>query len=142
MPVADEPVTAPLSPWQASWPILLAVMIVIASGRSQVAGPDIHHIDKVTHFSVYGLLATLVCRLRPGRVAAWCSVLAVSAFGASDEWHQTFTPGRTIEFGDWVADTAGAAVAVALYVHWHWYRRSLETPLWRRRAPAATAATP
>ena len=49
-----------------------------------------------------------------------------SLYGASDEWHQYFVPGRSCEFGDWIADTAGGALAIALYRGWPWYRRALE----------------
>ena len=87
--------------------------------------------DKLGHFAIYGLLGTLVCRLGQGwRSAAW-ALLAVSAFGASDEWHQSFVPGRFSDVGDWMADTFGAALAVMLYTGWTWYRELLERPLWR-----------
>ncbi|MBI3568990.1 MAG: VanZ family protein [Gemmatimonadetes bacterium] len=35
-------------------------------------------------------------------------VAAISCFGALDEWHQQFIPGRSMELGDWIADTTGA----------------------------------
>jgi VanZ family protein len=122
---------------QLLWAVAIASLIVVASSRARVAGPPIVNIDKMSHFAVYGLLATLVCRIGTGwRAAAW-SLLVVSAFGASDEWHQSWVPGRTSEFADWVADTSGAALAVTLYVGWRWYRDLLEMPLrWpRRRRP-------
>lgn len=116
------------------WPLAIAALIFAASSRSTVAGPKIPHFDKVVHFSVYGLLATLVCRQGRGWRAAGLSVLIVSAYGATDEWHQSYVPGRDAEFADWIADTAGAAVAVALYVGWERYRRWLEqTVVWRPR---------
>src|SRR5687768_9994653 len=116
------------------WAAALAALIFCASSRSRVADPGITSIDdKFTHFAVYGLLATLVCRLRPGWRAAIGSFILVAAYGASDEWHQSFVPGRSGEVGDWIADTLGAAVAVALYAGWSWYRRLLEKPLWRGR---------
>src|SRR5687767_6464629 len=98
---------------RAFWPLVIAALIVFGSSRSYVASPGITSIDdKFAHFGVYGLLATLVCRLGHGwRAAAW-SVLTVSAFGASDEWHQSFVPGRSPALDDWMADTIGAAVAV------------------------------
>ena len=112
------------------WPLLIAALIVLASSRSRVAAPDITKIDdKFAHFGVYGLLATLVCRLGHGwRAAAW-SLLAVSAFGVSDEWHQSFVPGRSSDVRDWIADTLGAALAVGLYGGWAWYRQLLERPV-------------
>ncbi len=54
-------------------------------------------------------------------------ILAVSLFGLSDEFHQAYTPGRAVEFADWVADTLGAVVAVFAYWKWDAYRRILET---------------
>lgn len=115
------------------WPVVLAVGIFIASTRSQIAEPDISHIDKVAHFGVYGLLATLLCRLGRGWRAAVFALLAASLYGISDEWHQSFTPGRSVEVADWVADTSGAALAVLLYTLWPRYRRWLETRLERKR---------
>jgi len=41
-------------------------------------------------------------------------LLLCSLYGASDEWHQYYIAGRTVDFADWLADTAGAAGAVLL----------------------------
>jgi VanZ family protein len=115
------------------WPAVLAGGIFLASSRSQLATPDILFIDKIAHFSVYGLLATLLCRLGRGWRAAVLALLATSLYGISDEWHQSFTPGRSVEIADWAADTAGAALAVTLYTLWPRYRRWLEKPPRRKR---------
>lgn len=115
------------------WPLTLAGLIVVASGRSQIAAPDVVDFDKVAHFGVFGLLASLVVRTGFAPRRAWIAVVLVSLFGFTDEWHQSFTPGRSVEFADWVADTLGAALAVTLYVRWSWYRGWLERPLWRRQ---------
>lgn len=114
------------------WPGVLATAIVVASGRGQVAAPPVVGFDKVVHFFVFGLLATLVARngFVPGR--GWLAVAAVSLFGLTDEWHQSFTPGRCVEFADWLADTLGAVVAVTVYARWAWYREMLERAWWRR----------
>ena len=111
------------------WPLVMAALIFSASSRPSVAGPRILHFDKVVHFCVYGLLGTLACRTAPGRGGPWWALVAVSAYGATDGWHQSFGPGRETELGDWVADTTGAAVAVLLYRRWSWYRTLLEKPL-------------
>jgi hypothetical protein len=76
---------------------------------------------------------------------AWLAVLIVSAFGVTDEWHQSFVPGRSCDVFDWLADTLGAALAVTLYVKWTWYRRLLEirvAPQRQVEKPAATAPNP
>lgn len=123
------------------WPLALAALIFLASSRSHVAGPEIEGSDKVVHFAVYGLLATLVLRAflpsagRLARSATWLSIVLVSLYGVSDEWHQSFTPGRSVEVADWLADTLGAATAVMLYRHWAWYRRCLEMRIPPRRKP-------
>lgn len=120
---------------KALWALSIAGLIFYASSRSFVAAPGITKMDdKFGHFAVYGLLATLVCRMGQGWRAALGAVIVVSAYGASDEWHQSFVPGRSPEVEDWISDTVGAAVAVFLYSGWPWYRRRLETPVWRRRA--------
>ena len=115
------------------WPFGLAAMIVVASGRSQVAAPELMNFDKVAHFGLFGLLATLVARNGWPARRAWVPVLLVSLFGLTDEWHQSFTPGRSVEVADWVADTMGAMVAVVLYVRWVRYRDWLERPLFVRQ---------
>lgn len=115
--------TAPA--WQWIYVILLIATIIWASGHGQVAGPKITNFDKLAHFSVFGLMATLVLR-QVGIRRWWLALLLVSAFGASDEIHQSFTPGRSADFRDWVADTLGAATAIGLYCLIRPYRRLLE----------------
>jgi hypothetical protein len=124
------------------WPLLLATMIIVASGRGELAAPQVAGGDKVTHFLMFGLLATLVVRNGFTPRHAWIAVLLVSLFGATDEWHQSFTPGRRVELADWVADTLGAAVAVAAYLGSPAYRALLERPLGKSRIEKTTAMPP
>ena len=126
----NPPTPAPRS-WL--WPVAIAALIFLASSQSKLAGPDVEGSDKVVHFSVYALLATLVVRLRPGVGWALLSIALVSLYGASDEWHQSFTPGRSVELADWIADTSGAAIAVILYCGWPAYQRLLERPVRRNQ---------
>jgi len=102
-------------------------------------GPEWLSFDKLAHFGVFGLLATTLARLEaaerwPPLRELWAVVL-VSAYGLAIEILQGFTTIRSMEFGDWVADTLGAVLAVALYLRWPWYRRLLERPLRRRHQP-------
>ena len=46
------------------------------------------------------------------------AVLIAMAYGAFDEFHQSFVSGRESEFADLIADAAGAAIAVV--VLWLW----------------------
>jgi VanZ family protein len=49
---------------------------------------------------------------------AAAAVAITIAYGASDEWHQSFVPGRTPELGDFVVD--GLAATVVVLTAWAW----------------------
>ncbi len=69
------------------------------------------------HLTAYGVLAGLLWwALRGSRVrypATWALVLAV-AYGVSDEFHQSFVPGRDMSVSDLMVDLLGAGVALLL----------------------------
>jgi VanZ family protein len=57
----------------------------------------------------------------PRRITARIALATVAfcvAYGVSDEFHQSFVPGRTPDVADIYADAAGAIAAVA--VCWAW----------------------
>ena len=95
---------------------------------------------RFAHAVSFGLLAVLARWAFDGLPGAnlWAVVLA-SIFGATDEWHQSFTPGRHAGADDWAADTAFAAAA--LYA-WSRLRTAItfRTPIIRLAAPIAVAA--
>ncbi len=102
--------------------VLYTTTIFILSSRSNVPLPrSVWRFDKLLHAMEYAGLAMLLWRAlrREGvKRAAWWAVLGSSAFGLSDELHQLFTPGRTAEVLDWVADTVGASAGVGLLAWW------------------------
>jgi VanZ family protein len=76
--------------------------------------------DKLLHGVEYAALGVLLCRALRGERFAWrlCVVLAVvlaSAYGASDEWHQSFVPERNSDVLDWITDTVGGALGSIVY---------------------------
>jgi VanZ family protein len=132
------------SRWQWGYSLALAATVVWASSSGQVAVPDCAdfvNFDKLAHASVFGLLATLVLRALPTHHPIW-AVLIVSLFGATDELHQHFTPGRSMDVLDWVADTIGAVVAVSFYTYWAGYRRTLEMKLFKIKTQGEAAPLP
>jgi VanZ family protein len=44
--------------------------------------------------------------------------LIVAIYGLSDEYHQSFVPGRTPTLVDWVVDLIGAALALLVLLRW------------------------
>mgnify|MGYP005850035433 CR=1 FL=1 len=115
------------------WPVLLGVTIFSLSGATHIATPDLgfqFSKDKVGHFLVFGLLATSILRVpgidRMGWRGAILAALITIGFGGFDELRQSFTPGRSVEFADWLADTAGAVTAVIAYRVITPYHRVLE----------------
>ncbi len=111
-------------------PLGFAAAIVVESSQSGVPLPaGVWQVDKIAHFLAFGLLATMTMRALRIQSHAWravAAVLLVSLFGASDEVHQHFTPGRSCDIFDWLADTLGAGTAVSLYLFWPAWRRVLE----------------
>lgn len=103
----------------------VALTIFILSGRSQLPSPDLAGFDKLAHFSAFGLLAFLTVRalelstVRLARAAVLGAILA-TLYGASDELHQLFTPGRQPDVLDLVADALGASTGALL---WKWLRQ-------------------
>lgn len=88
--------------------------------------------DWLLHGIEYGILA-LACafgatrgfnpELRTAGAAAR-AVLISAAYGALDEWHQSFVPGRHPSSLDWLSDLVGALLVGFLLVLW-----------WRARRP-------
>ncbi len=73
--------------------------------------------DKLHHAIAYALMALLCWRFLESlplkrKVKIAISLLFCSLFGISDEWHQSFVPGREADILDWLADTSGAALAI------------------------------
>lgn len=78
--------------------------------------------DKLIHFVEFGLLCLMICwslsSAKIGTTWIYKIILAIgitSLYGASDEFHQSFTPHRSVEFLDWLADTVGAVAAGFLW---------------------------
>ena len=84
-------------------------------------------IDKVVHAGMYGVLAGLVAtgmrrsgRAYSSRVVFWVPVIFAATYGASDEFHQYFVPGRSCDILDEVSDFGGAIVVQYYLVIRRW----------------------
>lgn len=112
----NNPAKTHIPRW-AWWTMTAAWMAIIfrlsALPGSQVPG----RFGSLGHFLGYlvlGLLSFMALRAdNPAGAAFALAVLLCSAYGVSDEFHQSFVPGRTPDIVDWGVDTLGAAVGAA-----------------------------
>ncbi len=99
-------------------PLLWAAVILVLTSipGAQLPSTNVHDADKLVHLTMYGVLGWLCARAIWTRERVTRSLLlllaAVSLFGAVDEWHQQFIPGRSMELLDWMSDTAGAGAGL------------------------------
>lgn len=110
---------------------LWAATLFILSSLSQTlpdGGPEIPHLDKILHFGYFlggGFILTTWLLLKKGPTLPWAIgvflPLAVFAIiGVLDEYHQTFTPGRSgNDAFDWLADILGAGTGILLARRFH-----------------------
>jgi len=115
---------------------MLLVMVVIFM-LSALPGDELHQPffpgdDKVAHLVVYGALAAAALfaispRWRRIYPAAVCLVVVMACliYGISDEFHQSFVPGRNPSAADLVADGVGALIVC---LAWFRYRRRWQSP--------------
>jgi len=79
--------------------------------------------DKIQHALAYAPLGWLFLRAIAweknfNRRALWLVILIGALYGATDEMHQHFVPGRTADWTDWLADTIGVALGAWLFYRW------------------------
>ena len=104
-------------------PILWAVVIFLFSSFSTPSTSQIYWQDfivkKAAHVVEYGIFALLLYRALRGyeidkTKAVILSILFAALYGLSDEFHQSFTPGREPRIRDVAFDTIGASLAMLL----------------------------
>lgn len=106
----------------------MALIFGLSSIPREVPSPGTHLVapDKAAHFAVYSVLAFLlyaagrpyVTTTRRAWLLVAASIAVAALYGVSDEFHQSFVPGRDPDPLDWLADLAGAVFGalVALVV--------------------------
>ena len=116
--------------WIAAFILWAATLYILSSFSKTMpeGGPEIPHLDKVMHFGYFlggGIILTTYLLLKKGTAApAYFRILIpiviLAIVGALDEYHQTFTPGRSgNDPFDWLADVLGAAAGILLAHAFH-----------------------
>lgn len=100
------------------WALVVVWMVVIFAFSAQPKdnldlGQDVW-VSKLAHVIEYAVLGWLVQRASGVRRAWWVSLLVAVAYAATDEFHQSFVPGRTSRVTDVLIDAVGASMGVFL----------------------------
>lgn len=91
--------------------------------------------DKASHFIAFAVGGAALAfalglgtRWRPWKIAL-VAALAVAVYGATDEWHQLYTPFRSGgDVLDWLADALGGTFGAALTTFIHARRTNTHRP--------------
>ena len=112
-------------------PVALYMALIFGlSSQQTLPEPPGGLTDKHEHYLAYAGLSTLACRAvsggltqvgAGGALGGWA---LASLYGLTDEYHQSFVPGRTSDAYDALADTAGAATAAVGLWAWGIIARS------------------
>ncbi len=124
-----------LSAWLP--PVVYCLVIFNASARPSLPGMDAFaHQDKLVHALAYAVMGALFHRALkitlPPRFQALTVALAAglaALYGLSDEFHQSFVPGRTAAAGDLAADSLGGLVGALLHRRLAFARRPRPGPI-------------
>lgn len=103
-------------------PVVIWMAVIFTFSSMQVGSASDFYwkdfvVKKTAHLIEYGILATLFYRgLINSNIekkkAMWYSILFAFAYGLTDEFHQSFTPGRGPKFTDVLIDTSGALIFI------------------------------
>ncbi len=106
-------------PWLTLWLPLLGWMGLIFFLSAQPDLPNLGHgwlgwlFSSAAHTFVYGVLAVLWVRaLGKGRRVRFAAFVLAMLYALSDEFHQTFVPGRVADPWDLFCDALGATLAL------------------------------
>lgn len=102
-------------------PKLFAMLSLLWMGfifyLSSLTGSDLSDFPKISdvlgHGALYFILGSLLYLSFSRHAGKW-TVLIAALFGLSDEFHQSFVPGRTPEVKDFLVDTLAALAAVLI----------------------------
>jgi VanZ family protein len=116
----------PFSKVFIAWYLILAYLAVVFILSSFPRPPYLGEVEKyipdfVLHVVEYAILGFLLVRalgLSFAPISRWSLFILVTLlgtfYGFSDEWHQSFVPGRTPSIHDLLADAVGTMIGSAL----------------------------
>lgn len=100
--------------------IIYCSFIYWLSSRQSLPTPMLFmHQDKIIHMGAYFIMGIFAWRFFNDYISkplliSFISLCFCSLYGLSDEWHQSYVPGRDADVMDWIADTLGATLALCI----------------------------
>ncbi len=110
-------------------PVLVWASLIFYLSHQPGIPSAFHFSDKLLHLGTYFVFGLLLARPF-GERRMLIAFLGALLYGLSDEFHQSFIPGRTVEMGDWVADGVGGLFGGWAYVRlkkWPKFLRIMES---------------
>lgn len=121
-------------PWLSTWGSVLGycVLIFVLSAQPDLQVPKpFEDSDKLAHLCLYAGLGGVWARAVRAQWPGWTALqvllvtlLFTAGYGASDEWHQAYVPGRFADLRDIWADGVGGVLGGQCYLFV--WRRSLQ----------------
>ena len=114
--------------------LLWAIVIFLFSANPTTRTSEIHWQDfivkKTAHIVEYAVFTTLLYRaLRKSdfdlKKAGYTALATAFLYGTTDEYHQSFTPGREPTLRDIIVDSLGSGIA--LYVIWYYLPKASQS---------------
>jgi len=110
--------------WTLWLPVALWMAVIFALGGLPPQPERIHlfrFMDKLAHLLEFGVLGLLTVRAaylggQRSRSAYWLCIGLAVLYGALDELHQYFIPGRSVEAADVAADGLGIVLLAWAYL--------------------------
>jgi len=104
----------------ASWMMFIFVLSAQSTFPVSLSKGGYDVVSSLAHVGLYFILAVIVIEagIASGykrRQALAVALIVCALYGASDEWHQNFVPGREMGLSDWLLDVLAALIAIFFY---------------------------
>jgi len=114
--------------WRMAFVVCALAVLVLALMPAKMAVVSTGW-DKTNHLLAFCALGMLGCLAFPGQtIAVWMGLLA---YGGMIEVLQSFTPDRSAEWGDWLADCFGLVLAWVVFFMTRFFFRWFQTTRYR-----------
>lgn len=98
--------------------VLYAAFLFYLSHQPTLPMPHIVSFeDLIAHAAAYSILYSLLHHAFP-ETRPLILLFVTALYGMSDEWHQSFVPGRVPDVWDFAADAAGGTIAMIFWTTW------------------------